>query len=362
MRGRLTIVVFAATLFVSIPARADHQEAVRLFDDGRRLRDQKEFEKAARAFERSLKEEPSIGAYYNLGLVSEQLDKLRDAADAYRASKALAQKKNDSRVNDAVDALGKLLDTHNYITLTVPDEVATLPGLRVVVDGEDVPRAQFNGEVFRKETTHAVAVTAVNRKDLKLTVANKQPVTIALEVAGAEGAPPPPPPKEETKSGIGGWGWQKWTGVGVGAVGVAGIAISLIRVISYSTRQSRLDSARRAAIVGCKGNPMTQMITRCFADDATTPQPERVKPANDALQAWIDNENDAKDGAPLTVTVGVAGLLLVGGGIALFLTAPAPEKTEASPSSTERARARARFQLLPEVGPRESGLSVVGTF
>jgi hypothetical protein len=65
----------SVAITLSTPAWADtHGDAVKAFEEGRKLRDT-DPEKAARAFERSISLEPSIGAYYNLGQVNEQLDR-----------------------------------------------------------------------------------------------------------------------------------------------------------------------------------------------------------------------------------------------------------------------------------------------
>jgi hypothetical protein len=135
-------------------------------------------------------------------------------------------------------------------------------------------------------------------------------------------------------------------------VGVAGIAVSLVRVLGYVADESSLDDARRSATRGCTG--AGGRVSACDGN----PSSDRIAPANAAIAAYDQNEQDAKNGAPLTVTLGVAGALLVGGGLALFLTAPAP----ASPSGSPAAAASTRVHLVPQVGARESGLTVVGVF
>lgn len=344
-----TVATASASTTFSTPAWADtHGDAVKAFEEGRKLRDT-DVEKAARAFERSILLEPSIGAYYNLGQVNEQLNRPREAVEAFRKAEKLAIQKGDTRKGDAQEAWGKILDTHNYVVVNVSDEIKAAPGLVVLLDGVPVPESQFNSEVFRPTATHEVVVSATAHKDLRLpAVQNKQPVTILLgESSVPLTAPPPPPPPAETSSG--GWGWQKWTGTGLMAVGVGGVAYTLISVFSYVGKESaRFDTAKMFHD-SCTGDPKTGRFTQC--KNELTP--------NDALGAYAAynaNEQDAKDSAPVWIVVGAAGVLLIGGGLYLFATAPSPSTEPPPPSGA------VRVHVIPQVGIHDNGLSVVGTF
>jgi hypothetical protein len=264
--------------------------------------------------------------------------------------------KLDPRNKDARDAWGRILDTQNYVVLNVSEEIKNAPGLKITVDGVPVPDAQFNGEVFRPTTTHEVVVSATGRKDVRLpAIPNRQPVTITLGIVASESStsnPPPPPP--ETSSG--GWGWQKWTGTGLMAVGVGGVAYTLISVFSYGIKESgRFDTAKmfHDNCVGGAGG-----FTKCkpgFDDN----NPNAAKDANAAYLAYTANEQDAKDSAPVWIVVGTAGVLLIGAGLYLFATAPSSSTEPPPPSGA------VRVHVIPQVGihgPRLNGLSVVGTF
>ena len=360
MRSRYAVARFAiaatvasalATTTLSTPAWADtHSDAVKAFEEGRKLRET-DPEKAARAFEQSISLEPSIGAYYNLGQVNEQLNRPREAVEAFRTAEKLAVQKNDSRNKDARDAWGKILDTHNYVVLNVSDEIKSTPGLKITVDGVPVPEAQFNGEVFRPTTTHEVVVRATGRQDVRLpAVPNRQPVAITLGIVAGESTasnpPPPPPPPPETSSG--GWGWQKWTGTGLMAVGVGGVAYTLISVFSYSIKESgRFDTAKMYHD-NCVGD--ARGFTKCNLASGL-----KKEDANAAYDAYNANEKDAKDSAPVWIVVGTAGVLLIGAGLYVFATAPS--SSEPPPPS-----GAVRVHVIPQVGIHHSGLAVVGTF
>lgn len=357
MRCRVLALALAAALTASAPAWADtHGDAVKAFEKGRKLRDANELDKAVHVFEQSIALEPSIGAYFNLGLIHSQQGHPRAAVDAFGAAERLAREKGDAREKDASKERAKVLAAHNHVTLKVPDDVARAPGLTLVLDGEVVPQAEYNGPVFRSKASHELRVSAAGRQDLRIQPRNNGVIKVELGEPVASGASPsaPAPATHETPetaaTGVGGWGWQKWTGVGLVGVGLAGIAVSLVRVFGYLAEESDLDKARAEASTRCTTNS-DGTIEQCAGSTTS----EEYQRASKAVADYNQNEQDAKDGAPLTVTAGVAGLLLVGGGVALFLTAPSTEA--ASPAASS-----ARVRLVPRVGPRESGLSVVGTF
>jgi tetratricopeptide (TPR) repeat protein len=344
MRSRgSAVLALGAILLASGPARADnHGEAVKHFEEGRKLRDRGELEKAARVFQLSISLEPSIGAFYNLGLINEQLGHARDAADAFRKSVALAREKNDAREKDAVEQLGKLLDAHNHVILDVPEDIAAAPGLRIVVDGEPVPRAQFNGEVFRGPSSHVIVVSATGRKDLELQARNRQQISVVLGHAAAPGggtAVPPPPPPARSDQNAGGWGWQKWTGVGLMGAG----AVTGVVAVVFAAKHASASSDFESAYAECKMR--APQNSSCLRRDA------------DAL--GVVEKHDEKDSSGTTAWIlgGIGAGMLVGGAI-LFLTASA--ETASPPAATQ-----ARVRVSPTIGTGGSavtGLSVVGTF
>jgi hypothetical protein len=332
MRIRLAALAFATAMAASAPALADpHGEAVKLFEEGRKLRDHGELEKAALVFGASITVEPSVGAYFNLGLINEQLGRPREALEAFRKSKELAAKRNDPREKDAIEAVGKLLDARSYVFLEITDGVAATPGLRVVVDGEVVPPAQLKGEVFRGPSSHEIVITATGRADVRIQARNKQVVNVILGEAVAQTAPTPPPGTSDA-----GWGWQKWTGTGMIAGGVISITAFAIIFLPYlSDRLSLNDKIDQQC-------PKKGDKPSCPSDEAT----------KDLVADNNENVRSATNKTPALIVSGVLGGLLVGGGIYLLATAPS-----SAPSSRS-----ARIRVVPQVGLRDNGLTVVGTF
>ena len=333
MRRRLAILVFGALLAASAPAWADTGEAMKAFAEGQKLRDQRDFDKAATAFERSVAAEPSVGAYYNLGFSYEQLGRTRDGLDAYRQAALIAKDKRDPRADEANDAIAKLLDTHNYVTLQLADDIAATTGLRVVVDGEVVPAKQHKGEVFRSASQHQIVISAPGRKDVRLQARNKQSVSVVLGEPYGQTATPPTPPTPPPADTGGGWGWQKWAGVGVGAAGLVTVAVGVVLNLKHNGNVNDLDAQQPIA---CRND------TKCGGEASLVQSAE-------ALNRRIDDENSsAKTTLPIVYSLGTA---LFVGGLVLFFTAP-----------SDASATTARVRMVPQVGMRDTGLAVVGTF
>jgi len=338
MRIRFAALAFAAAMAATTPVLADqHSAAVKLFEEGRQLRDRGELEKAAVIFAQSITTEPSVGAYYNLGLINDQLNRPREAVEAFRKSRDLAAKRNDPREKDSVEALGKLLDARNYVLLETADDVTSAPGLRVMVDGEAVPAGQLKGETFRTPSSHEVVISATGRADVRLQARNKQVVKVILGEPTAATAPPPPPPGAPA---TGGWGWQKWAGAGMIAGGVVSLTIFVATLVPYLGKRSDLDDEIESGTVCTKSG-----------DGYTCPSS-----ATDLVRRNNANVIDGRDKTPLWVVTASLGALLVGGGIYLLATAPS------SSAPAESASKAPRIRVVPQVGMRENGLTVVGSF
>ena len=234
--------------------------------------------------------------------------------------------------------------------MVVPEDVDKTANVRVTVDGEAVAPNKLAGEVFRSATEHEVVVSAPSRSDRHIKVANRQTVTITLGDPYQTTTAPPPPPAAEASSG--GWGWQKWTGVSLVGAGLVGVTVSLIRVFSYVSNESRLADARNKIADTCVKNDAGALVG-CPDRTSMSPRWEDFQSAN---AEYNDNERAARADAPLTVGLGAVGVLLIGGGIYLFATAPSASAEQASPPSTLRLR------VVPQVGARDGSLSILGSF
>jgi hypothetical protein len=342
MRLRLAAVVVTTALLASGSARADHDAAVRLFDEGRKLRDDKQFANAARAFEKSIKEEESIGAYYNLGLVNESMQNWREALVAYRRALALAQERKDNRDKDALAAIGLILDKQSYVTVKVSDAISQIQGLKVVLDGTDVPPKEFNGEVFRKSTNHTLVVIAPGHNQLPLSAKNHETITVVLGDAINESPTPPPPiPDKPGKRAEPGLGWQKPTGIALLGIGVVGAVIGIVFTADFFSTRSDLRTEFETTCKTKSNNPCgtTEHPTDTFRD----------------ISNRLD-DNVTSAAIKQSIAYGIAGLALLGGTY-LLVTAPSLTKQESPP-----APSTGTVHFVPQIGTHESGLFAVGTF
>jgi tetratricopeptide (TPR) repeat protein len=345
---RLASFAVAALVFGVTPALAEGSaESKRAFEDGRKSAEAHDYPKAIEAFERSVALDPSIGGNFNLAFCYEQVKRPDDALSAYRRAAAIAQKANDARLKDVSGAIKRLLDANEWIALRTPPEVAAAPGLQVELDGKPVPKTELNGEVIRPAAPagHTVKVTATGRSDAATaSVASHATFVVALGPA-LEAAPPPapgataapapggtPPMAGRDAASSGGWGWQKWTGVGLASAGVVSAAVGVVLFVKY---RADGDALQREADDRCRDGA-------CRGAGRPT--------ADAFFHRAEDLDADATRNS--IITFGLGGALAVGGAI-LFLTAPS--------SSAPPPSSAARLQLIPHVGVA-NGLSAVGSF
>lgn len=334
MRRALAILLAAAATSVALPAAAIDPEAVKKFEEGKKLRAEGNCRDAIRPFEESVRAEASIGAHYNLGYCHEQLHEPLAAYESYRAAAKMAHARGDAREQEIKDATARVLETLHYVRLTVPETIVDTPGLTIAVDGEVVPRSAFADEVVvRDRPVHDVVVRATGRKDW--VVANQPDHKSVIALLGdpaPAAAPPPPPPAPAPREGR--WGVRQWSALGLGVAGLAAVTVAGVWIGSYVVEEARLDADRR--------DKCRPTATGACKDE---------EPFTSANAAYNDHEDATKREAPVFVTVGAAGLLMIGGGVLLYLTAP-----------KQAAPAAGRVTVVPSIGSRSGGLLAVGRF
>ena len=356
MRSRgFAVVAFMAFVLASPSAHADnHNEAVKAFEAGVKQRENRELEKAVASFRLSLQMEPSIGAYYNVGLLSDTLNHHRESVDAFRKAAALAKEKSDPREKDANDQISRILETHPHVALSTTDEILSAPGLRVVVDGEVVPHSQLNGEVFHDRSSHEIVIAAKDRKDLRIQAKNRQLVAIVLgEPSPTGGGPPPPPTPEPTPTTQGGWGWRQWTSVGLVGAGVLTAIIGAVAATGWYDDQDALQARANNACSPTQPAPPAPPIV---VMPCKIKNPDGTKLTTPKGQGFFDEAKDldSKYIVQNVVVFSIAGLLIAGGAV-LFLTAP-------KESANAPQAAKATVRIVPDIGPHQAGWGLVGSF
>jgi hypothetical protein len=320
-------------------ARADADTARQHFDAGKKLRDEGDCTRAIPEFTKSLDADKSIGGYYNLGFCHEQLGRRQEAYDAYRHAYQLASVKKDDRLREISGSIASLLETP-HIKLVLPQPLPE--GIQIRVDDQLVPESFYGTEtvIFTKSAkTHAVSVTAPGYEERRETVESRQLRAIELRRPSEKTTPLPPVPPPKVESG--GWTWQHWTGLGVGVLGAGLVTVASVILITYSTKESSLLRQFRTLDEKCKG--------------AGCNDEERAK-REVTERDYNANEQSVKDDTPLIAATGVGGVLVLGTGLVLFLTAPR------SSSEAGTKPAASSVNLSPILTGRTRGLALTGTF
>jgi tetratricopeptide (TPR) repeat protein len=341
-RWLAALAVFTALLLASAIGVAQETEAQKHFETGRRLRDQGDYRGALVEFKEVLKSGESVGAHLNIGACHAALGEYRQAVDAYDRAIFAARSLSDQRGVDAADAAKRVRASEPWVMLRVKPEVADLADLRIVVDDVPVPREEFNGEIFRKTTTHVVKVSSA---DYEGTFKPENHGTLELRLdllrrRAAASTTPPPPPVDH------GWSIQKIAGVALMAGSVVPFALGVEYTILYLNHRSSLEDDYATLLPLCHRLNGEVSCTPATVAGPNGPVNVRQRIETDLPREYDDNEGKATLRQALAYGIGSAMLV---GGLVLFLTAP-PDTRASS------------LKLAPALGNRGSGISVVGSF
>lgn len=141
-------------------------------------------------------------------------------------------------------------------------------------------------------------------------------------------------PRAETGSSDSGLATRQWLGIGGLAVGAALVGLTTISYVAYATKKSTLED---------------QFAEACRQPSDPAPTCNETERADQTrIRADFDaNETNARQRMPLWIAGSVAGIVLLGAGIALV----------ALPVSAKRPT-----RAAPLVGPGVAGLSLGGAF
>lgn len=331
MRTHALAAAAALSLLAASAAHAQNRPAAEAaFRKGKDLLAAGKVADACASFEQSQKLDPQLGTEYNLALCNERLGKLASAWAAF--SELSARDSNARRKADAAKRARALEPRLTRMLLTPAEPV---PGLVITQDGADVTvlvgvaspvdpgTYQFSARAPGYRTwTQPVAVGGEG-KTVKVDIPVLDADPTAPPSAPADPAQPTPampivgetPPARASSS-------RRWIGLGVGAGGVVSVGVGLV----FGLQARNLNNDAKDL---CGGSTSS------------------CDPAN--LDEATDKVDDAKGkGMISNVAVGV-GLVAVGAGLYLYLTAPSGED--------ERAAA-----LTPVIGDDQLGFAVSGRF
>jgi len=343
----------------------DHDEAVKLFLEGKIHRDEGHCELAIPKLEASLLKEESIGAHYNLGVCYERSDK-RKALQNYNDALRIAKDKKDDREREIRAQLSDFLDHTAHIRLVLPPPMPS--GLKIAVDGDQIPLQQLQQETIwfapdkaKDKTDFQVLATAPGYENKAMTVKRGALATVVLNKI------PTAAPRGEDEGGF-----QWWHGVGIGSivVGAVGVAYALAKYFSYDNTRAQLedkynqlsnDAADEAAK---KTNTTPDKVDRKTMCTVTNPRIVSQGICDDRAQALADYNSNEKDGTehlPLWVGIGIGGVLFIAAGTVL-LVGGSSFFGKSSSSDPKAAKNTRTIRFLPTLGPHEHGAVLVGTF
>ena len=269
----------------------------------------------------------------------------------YRTAAGVAEQRGQKeRAELARGEAAKIEPKLHKLVLTVK---APAEGMLVTRNGVPVPNATLGSDVPIDPGDYTIEVTAHGKRSWK------QPVHIAsapgidrLEVPALEDAPAetkpsapvgaagptlggdymtPPPPRDGST--------QRVAAVIVGGAGiVAGVVAVVVEMIAVKEQDKSVANAAEATnIKPAPGSPSFKVDSdnqRSLQESATS------------------HHNAAKSDEVIAIATGIGGAVLLGTGIALFLTAP----------SSRSSASLARPLLVPLVSRDSAGLGLVGTF
>ena len=303
--------VLVAALIVALTATASADaESTKLFEEGRALAKEGKYEEACAKFDKSLQLDRAPGTLLNYGDCHEHLGHFAQAWRLFdEAARASEKENNAERAKFARDRAQALVGKTSTIVvkLATPDA----PGLTVAIGGRTAtPAAEIREVVDPGDVM--IEVAAPNAESFKKSERAEPGLKIVVEVPALTlvAAPEPTPPvTKRRRTRV----LAAYTLAGVGAVSLTlGITLGFVANGRY---ESQFDN----------GN--------CVQDEPPMCNNDGKKAQDNAISL-----------AHLGTGFGVAGLLFVGAGAVVFLTAP--KDTVVIPTATASS----------------AGLAVVGRF
>lgn len=317
--------VWLAPLFVvamwSFPAAAqqDAATAQALFEEGRSLMQQQQYEKACPKFAESQRLGPASGTLLNLGECYAKLGKSASAWAAFKeaipAAHSAGQADREQFAHDRVTEIeGKLVRL--AIKVTAP------PAAKLVVkrDGVSLGEAAWGTPVPVDPGPHVIEATAPGKLPWKTTVEVNSDPSTEVVVPLLEAAPPPP---ESSKNLL----TQRTIGIGVAGLGVVAATVGAIFGLNAISTN---DSAK----------------AHCRDGNLCDP-------------TGLQGLDSARSQATASTIFFVLGAAAIGGGAILFFTAP---NDADKGSDGDGGKAATRIRLAPAVSASAGGLELGGTW
>jgi hypothetical protein len=318
-RMALRCCALATLLIAEASARADdasnQARAEALFAEGRRLLTASRFADACPKFAESQRLDPAIGTLLNLGDCYEKMGRTASAWAVFRDAAAEAKRERDARRESVASARATALALGLVkLTILVPKASRT-PGLQLKRDGVTIDPAAWSEATPMDPGWHAIEATAPGKRPWTL------PVTIDAAQAMTEITVPPLEDLAAKATPVDPTAGRSQRLAGAIVFGTGAAALGAGAIFTGLAVAKNHDSAPH-----CHGN-------RC-----------------DAL--GVELRDEALGNANVATVAVLVGLAAVGGGAALWLTAPSRAKTLHSTG----------IQAAPAIGASLYGVTLRGAF
>lgn len=334
-RAALAAVLLTAIVPASLPTRAlaqakagtpskkDLEAAKKAFFEGMDFEEKKEWAKALERFETVAKVRMTPQVRFHIALCKENLGMLIEALHDFELAESDAKaEKVETVVKEAPEHAAAIKPKIPKLVFKVPSDVE---GLSVTLDGNPID-PKGGEETLVNPGTHKIEASAEKRhpfsQEITLAVGDTKTIVIKVPPLSEEAPPPPkddePPPTPPKSSGL------PVPALVVGGIGVAALAGAGFFALKRSSIKSDLDE-------NCKGDPPS------------------CPPGNE------DAISSGRTYTTLTNVFMIVGIVGVGAGVVLWVTAPKKEEPKAAPT--------AAVKLVPSApGANVAGLSLSGAF
>jgi len=326
----------AALALAPAPAAADKSEKVQqadaLFAKGKAQLAKKQYAEACVTFEKVDELDPGIGAKLNVARCYEEWGKLVRAHKWYGDAQKMAASSGDKRAPKIKELIEKIEPDLPKLTLRVP-EGADVEAAAITIDGERVDAGAIGGALPVEPGPHVIAYSAGGEKKTKtIAIERGGSREVTLDLPGGDGSRVSSGAKRRGKGGGKGKAPEAPAPPGrnrrIAAYALAGAGAVSMGVATYLALDARGDY-RSALDMYCMG-----------AKDMCNDEGLRLT-------------HDARGQANLGTVFGLLGMAMVGGGVALYLTAPKADAAERSSQSSEA------LYLAPAISDR-AGFVVLG--
>jgi hypothetical protein len=158
----MTMALCAEQATAAEPTAAERAVAIKLFDEGRALMAEDQFDRACPKLEEARRLAPGLGIIFNLALCHERIGKTASAWVGYREAAALAAGKEPAREQDARDHAAAL---EKRLTSLVIEVTTPLEGLVIRRGAAVVERPQWSVAVSVDPGRYLIAASAPGKRE-----------------------------------------------------------------------------------------------------------------------------------------------------------------------------------------------------